>query len=159
MLTARLRERCPSATPAGRAFASGYLLSFDKLGRDGSGKATISPAASVDHVHGVLFHISVRDLPALDRAEWGYVRQDDFVVSPDGCLEAIQAVTYFAPQDICRSGLVPFDWYLELIRSGQREHGFSENHLEKLSDIPAVQDSDTERSMRMFSLCASDSRE
>lgn len=154
MLTARLRERCPSASPAGRAFASGYQLTFDKLGRDGSGKATISPAASGDHVYGVLFHISVSDLPALDRAEWGYVRHDGFTVASTGDLEPLEATTYIAPQKICRRGLPPFDWYLELIRAGQREHGFSESHMRRLSDISAIQDSDPHRSERMFSLCA-----
>lgn len=76
MLTARLNERCPSAKPAGCAFAPGYRLTFDKLGRDGSGKATITPAAPEEQVSGVLFTVSRDDLPALDQAEWGYVRQE-----------------------------------------------------------------------------------
>jgi len=154
MLTTRLRERCPSAEPLERAFAPGYLLTFDKLGRDGSGKATISPAAPVEKVDGVLFHISEADLPALDRAEWGYVRHNDFAVAPAGSPNRLRAVTYIAPPQICRSGLSPFDWYLELIRAGRLEHGSSEEDLRRFSNISTIRDSDTDRSLRMFRLCA-----
>lgn len=154
MLTARLRERCPSANPVGRASAPGFLLNFDKLGRDGSGKATIRAAAPGDYVHGVIFHISSSDLPALDRAEWGYARLDGLPVTLDESAKTVHATTYIAPQNICRSGLAPFDWYLELIRCGQREHGFCESHLKRLSDITTVRDRDIERSLRMFGLCS-----
>jgi hypothetical protein len=42
MLTARLRERCPSARPLGLAAAPGYGVAFNKQGMDGSGKATLA---------------------------------------------------------------------------------------------------------------------
>ena len=152
MLTARLRERCPSVRPLGRAWVPGWQLTFDKLGRDGSGKATIIPATAEDMVSGTLFNMSASDLPALDRAEWGYIRHDDFSVTTASGPQPVLAVTYIAPPQICRSGLSPFDWYLELIKAGQREHGCSEEDLRSLSDIPTIQDGDSDRSARMFRL-------
>jgi hypothetical protein len=58
------------------------MLTFDKLGRDGSGKATIRAASTENHVGGVLFRILEDDFPALDQAEWGYIRRDSFSVLP-----------------------------------------------------------------------------
>lgn len=154
MLTARLRERCPSAMPVGRAFAHGHMLTFDKLGRDSSGKATIKAASPEENIGGVLFHIREDDLAALDRAESGYIRQESFFVLPAGRAVPLAAVTYIAPPEICRNGLSPFDWYLELIRAGLREHGFSQDYTERLSHVQAIADSDRDRSERMFGLCA-----
>lgn len=154
MLSARLRERCPSASPLGRASAPGYRLTFDKLGRDGSGKATIVPGDPDRRLNGVLYHISRTELPALDDAEWGYIRRDDFSVVASEGLAALEAITYIAPPKICREGLFPFDWYLELIRAGHREHGGSDEQVGSLSDIPVIEDDDRDRSARMFSLCA-----
>ncbi|MBX2806036.1 MAG: gamma-glutamylcyclotransferase [Hyphomicrobiales bacterium] len=151
MLTARLRERCPSAMAVGRAYASGYRQTFDKLGRDGSGKATIV-ADAFGRVDGVLFRISARDLPALDRAEWGYLRQDEFPVTKLECSAQILAVTYIAPPEICRSGLAPFDWYLELVRAGEREHKSPDDNTESLPTFDTIPDSDRARASRMFSL-------
>ena len=153
MLTARLNERCPSAKPAGCAFAPGYRLIFEKLGRDGSGKAAIAPAAPGEQVSGVLFTISRDDLPALDRAEWGYVRHDAFPVFAAGSPEPVRAVTYIAPREICRIGLSPFDWYLALIKAGMREHGLAGEISENHARIATIQDADRDRAARMFSLC------
>lgn len=153
MLTTRMRERCPSAIPMGRA-APGYGLTFDKVGRDGSGKATIGLASSDERVEGVLFNIREADLPALDKAEGGYVRHDRFPVLPEGSSAPLAAVTYIAPPQNCRDGLCPFDWYLELIRAGLRENGFPEEYANRLSRIRAIEDGDRDRSERMFGLCA-----
>ena len=67
MLAARLRARCPSARVIGRAEATGFHLTFDKIGQDGSGKATLVPGDGV--VPGVLFDLAAEDVHLLDRIE------------------------------------------------------------------------------------------
>ena len=57
MLTARLRERTPSATPIGIGRLTGHVLSWDKRSRaDGSGKCDAEATGHErDVIWGVLF--------------------------------------------------------------------------------------------------------
>jgi len=128
MLTARLAARCPSARALGPAIARGFTFAFAKTGADGSGKATLVAARNAA-LHGVIFRIDRSDLPALDRAEGGYRRIDDFPIEADG--GARSAVTYIAeaPTD----GLLPFDWYHALVVAGAREHELPKAYVDWLA--------------------------
>jgi hypothetical protein len=70
MLTRRLLERTPSATPTGTGYVTGRQLTFDKIGQDGSGKCdaflTERPG---DRVFGVTFEIRSAERDALDAVE------------------------------------------------------------------------------------------
>src|SRR5699024_7994546 len=112
MFCARLRERCPSAEPAGMAELVNYELCWHKRSRDGSGKCDITPKEN-SRVLGVLYQIADTDKHALDRAEGlghGY--------------EKVCAQVHFEGQDLTVStyqatdvdeSLKPYSWYQALV--------------------------------------------
>src|SRR5450631_1314447 len=71
MLTARLRERAPSATAIGIGQLEGHALRWDKHSwRDGSGKCDAEfTGQRSDVVWGAVFELAPEDKPALDQAE------------------------------------------------------------------------------------------
>jgi gamma-glutamylcyclotransferase len=148
MMTARLKARCPSARPAGVAFADNHRLTFWKKGRDGSGKGHLaaSPGASQP---GVLFTLSRDDLVALDGFEGagrGYRRADDFPIRLRDTGEITQAATYIAT-DLDET-LQPYDWYLALILAGAREHAFDAEIIRQLGAVVCREDPEEERASR-----------
>lgn len=127
----RLRRRVPRAEPAGIGWLAGHAVAFDKRGRDGSGKANLSPAPDA-RVWGALYRLHLEDFARLDRFEGGYERVEVRVARPGGGL--VEAITY-------RSGRlldapVAFDWYRRLVLEGAREHGLPEEHVGRLESLP-----------------------
>ncbi|WBU59160.1 gamma-glutamylcyclotransferase family protein [Paracoccus albus] len=148
MLSARLTARCASARVIGTAVAAGYDIAFDKIGQDGSGKATLL-RASTRSVHGALFHLDDVDLALLDQIEGvgrGYDRQS-VSVRHDNKVE--QAVTYIAP-DSCRDAtLLPFDWYRGLVVAGAHERRLPSDWIERVQRIVSLPDPQTDRPRRL----------
>ncbi|MFV0410118.1 MAG: gamma-glutamylcyclotransferase family protein [Paracoccus sp. (in: a-proteobacteria)] len=68
LLAARLRARCTSARRIGSAAAEGFDIAFDKIGQDGSGKATLVPVPG-RKVPGALFQLDNSQMGMLDRIE------------------------------------------------------------------------------------------
>ncbi len=121
MLTTRLTARCPAARPLMRAELAGHTVRYDKLGQDGSAKATLIPAAE-EVTHGILYDFAADEIPVLDRIEGvgiGYQRLDSVVTRDETGVE-IEAFTYIA--DAPEGGLLPFDWYVALVVAGCRQH-------------------------------------
>lgn len=148
MMTARLKARCPSARPAGVAFAENHRLTFWKKGRDGSGKGHLAASPGLAQP-GVLFTLSTDDLIALDGFEGagrGYRRADDFAIRSKATGEITQAATYIAT-DLDET-LKPYDWYLGLIVAGAREHAFDEKIIRELSATACREDPDQTRASR-----------
>lgn len=148
MLTARLKARCPSATPVGVAFADDHRLTFWKRGRDGSGKGHLAANAGTAQP-GVLFTLTTDDLIRLDGFEGaghGYRRADDFTVRRRDTNEITQAATYLATA--IDETLQPFDWYLALILAGAREHAMGEEMVRQLIAAAWHEDPDRARKTR-----------
>jgi hypothetical protein len=101
MFTGRLkaRNRAPSATALGTAFADGYRLTFDKVSTDGSGKCDIEATGNpTDRVYGVLYRIAFADVSGLDEAEGlgkGYRKGEIPIRTTEGILTV---VAYFATE-------------------------------------------------------------
>ncbi len=153
MLSARLRERCPSARPVGIADAFGWAVRFHKHGRDGSGKASLAAADTPEaKVPGVLYEIALYERGDLDRAEGRYLRDDAFAVVLASTGVAATASTYIAEAETCRPGLQPFDWYVGLMLAGAREHGLDPGYIGMLAAVEAVADPDVERATLMINL-------
>lgn len=156
MLAARLAHRCASATVVGAASVGGHRLSFDKLGVDGSGKATLHKVDDERaRVPGVLFEISLPDRDHLDRAESagvGYERVDSFCVTLGSSGEAVTATSYIASQT--QAGLQPYDWYLALIVAGAWEHDLARHHVDRLAGSDFAIDRDEDRHARKLALRA-----
>ncbi len=154
MLNERLAARCPSASPVGIAFAPNHALEFTKTGKDLSGKATLFPQQGA-HQYGVLFNINRNDLSALDKAEgasFGYKRIDAFpiICSPSG--NEMFATTYMAIQT--ESDLKPFDWYLDLVIAGAKQHNLPKKQISSLQNTPYIVDTHTNRKGRLDALAA-----
>jgi len=116
LLPDRLRARVPSAQPLSAACLPDHRLSYNKLGRDGSGKCTLLPAAGAV-VWGGLYRLPRRELRWLDRIEGpGYRRIRVRVRLPDG--RWLSAVAYRARAAALKPGLQPWDWYQRFVLRG-----------------------------------------
>lgn len=151
MLAARLIARCSCARPIGPAYATGFAMAFSKLSVDGSGKAALveRPGAIV---HGVAFELDIASRVLLDRIEGpGYVRQDDFEIKLQRrgvAEEGFEAVTVSASTyHACRhlDGLVPYDWYRDLILAGALENRLPERYFARLRTVCVRPDPDFDR--------------
>jgi gamma-glutamylcyclotransferase len=153
MLTRRLKARAPSALAVGTGFVEGYRLTFDKVSRDGSAKATVEATRNPsDRVYGVLFTIDAEQESTLDRAEGlgkGYSKKEIQVLTSEG---ALLAVTYVAtkrdPTD------QPYHWYKALVVAGAVEHGLPNLYVELLRKIESKPDSNITRKAENESLLA-----
>jgi hypothetical protein len=144
MLTRRLTARTQSARAEGIGYVEGHRLAFDKLSKDGSGKATIEATGKPsDRIYGVLFRIEAEQEGALDRAEGldkGYRKGTVNVVTPSG---AVAASTYIATER--EPACVPYHWYKALVVAGAVEHGLPSAYIELLHTVTSQPDPKPER--------------
>lgn len=156
MLAERLHRRCSSARLVGQAQLPGHRLSFSKIGRDGSGKATLAASEGPGfHVCGVVFELARDDLIALDRIEGrgrGYERIDGIEVIAGAERQPVCVTTYFAQAGHVDDTLVPFDWYLALVVRGARHAGLPSAYCRQLAATPAQMDPDPDRETRREAL-------
>ena len=145
MLTARLRERVPFATPIGIGQLEGHALRWDKRSwRDGSGKCDAEfTGKRSDVVWGVVFEIDPEEKLALDQAEGlgnGYMEKAVNILTEAG---PITAVTYLATDK--DASLRPYHWYKALVIAGAREHGLPSSYRTLLELVITVSDPDPTR--------------
>jgi hypothetical protein len=145
MLTARLRERVPSATPIGIGQVEGYALRWDKRSwRDGSGKCDAEfTGKRSDVVWGVVFELDPEEKLALDQAEGlgnGYMEKVVNILTEAG---PTTAVTYLATDK--DASLRPYHWYKALVIAGAREHGLPSSYRSRLELVITVSDPDPAR--------------
>lgn len=155
MSPARLRavDRTPSAQCVGTARVAGYRLVFDKVGRDGSGKADCERSGMPMHVvHGVLFRIAHGDRPALDRAEDLGNGYDAFDIRVQTVSGSVSALTYLATRK--DATLAPFTWYMQHVLNGARQGGLPPAYIADIEGVAAVRDLDVAREARELSLYA-----
>jgi len=153
MLRQRLDARCPHVRLAGVATLADHRLMFDQYSHvDASGKGGIA-AASGRVVHGVLWSLPVRELPALDCAESrgkGYERMQRTVTHENG---RSLAVTTYLPLNV-RSGLKPWDWYLNLVIAGAEQHDLPDDYVAWIRQVPYKVDPRPDRAARRAGLAA-----
>ena len=145
MLTARLRERVPSATPIGIGQLEGHALRWDKRSwRDGSGKCDAEfTGKRSDVVWGLVFELDPEEKLALDQAEGlgnGYMEAAVNILTEAG---PITAVTYLATDK--DASLRPYHWYKALVIAGAREHGLPSSYRTLLELVITVSDPDPTR--------------
>jgi hypothetical protein len=147
MLTARIRERVPSARAVGPARLIGHILQWHKRSVDGSGKCDIAKTGrNSDEVWGVLFEFDASEKPALDRAEGlgnGYAEKSVEVFTASG---KVNALTYYATTT--DSSLKPYHWYKAFVVAGAREHRLPEAYIGTIEAAPSAADADTDRAAR-----------
>ena len=139
MLTARLRQRTPSATALTLGYLQGHILKCNKKGRDGSGKGNIELTGHLsDWVYGVVYQLDPLEKPQLDRAEslgYGYAQTRVEVVTPQG---AMAAWTYYALR--IDNTLQPYDWYKAFLVHGAQENHLPNHYLTSLAALKSITD-------------------
>ena len=152
MSTIRLTERVPSAHAVAVARLQKHRLKFHKVGKDSSGKGDIECTYDEkDFVYGVVFEILNSEKPQLDSHEGFKNGYDDKIVSiytQDG--KELSAFTYFATN--IDPDLKPYEWYIEHVIRGAREHGLPADYINIILDIDAMADPDTRRHERELSI-------
>jgi hypothetical protein len=147
MLLQRLQRRCKSARVDCVASLPGYRLTFSKLSRDGSGKATLVSDAE-SRVFGVVFDIDQIDVAELDRIEGrgqGYERIAELAALTHPDVKPIAVTAYIAQDGYYDPALQPFDWYRDLVLAGAAQNNLPETYQTALRAIKAVSDPDLER--------------
>lgn len=151
LLTARLRERTPSATALHVGKLWRHELRWHKAAVDGSGKCdVVFVDSAVSHVQGVVYEILLSEKPALDTAEalgTGYAEKR---VEIDVGGASISAWAYCALRTDPEA--VPYDWYKALVLGGAREHQFEQAYLRMLEGVEAKPDADLRRTDRHLAL-------
>jgi gamma-glutamylcyclotransferase (GGCT)/AIG2-like uncharacterized protein YtfP len=130
LLSSRLRERIPSADVFRTARLDDHRLSFGKLGRDGSGKATLVAELGA-HVWGVVYAIDRAHWRLLDRFEPGYARTTVDVTAVSR--ERLSAATYVAP--VAKPHPVASADYVGLVVAGAREHALPGYYIDGLARL------------------------
>lgn len=149
LCTARLEERVGPVEVLGTAVLKQHILRFDKESRDGSRKANaLHTGSENDIVIGVLFKIDVGRKRDLDRAEGlgkGYALKEVDVLCGDNI---VRAYTYYATDPKSTNENLPYEWYLELILSGAKEHNLPPEYIERLQAHPTKEDNDAKRAQK-----------
>ena len=131
MSSARLRERVPQARALGAAQIEGWRFAWNKLGRDGSGKANLVAEARAV-VWGVLYEIRPDDWSILDRFEPGYTRMRH-TLRGGGVRGAQLYVCEALGPDLALQ-----HWYRDHLLEGAREHALPPEYLAKLAGLPVL---------------------
>lgn len=100
---------------------------------------------------GVVFDLDESELLKLDRFEGagkGYDRKDNFPVHVADSQEPLNVVTYIASPSCIDLKLEPFDWYLNLVIAGARQHALPPEYVSALEATPSTTDPDTNRQSR-----------
>jgi cation transport regulator ChaC len=149
MSTARLKapKRVPFAKPKTTGTIFGHALKFNKVSKDRlgnrSGKGHIEETGNQnDLVYGVVFEITEKEKPALDRAEglgYGYAEKTVTVTTSNG---EIEAITYYGTN--LDDSLKPYDWYMGHVIAGARENDLPADYIAKLEQIEATEDPNPE---------------
>jgi gamma-glutamylcyclotransferase len=149
-----LRRRIPDACLLGAGALPGYRLEFRKRGRDGAARSDACLSSDPDaRLPGALYSVSAPDLGLLGAASAGY-RKLEVAVKSGTDLRA--AVAWVAEPGEIVQGLLPWDWYLELIRAGARRLGLDEAHRRWLEAVPTQPDPDANRAALARAVLAGD---
>lgn len=140
------RFRAYGVAPEGvgqAALLAGYQLRFNKRSTDDdSGKANVE-AEPASEVWGVLYTVPPSALSVLDKGEGGYRRIQLVVRTPDN--KNINAWVYVAKRPDNSPTLRPYAWYKRFLVEGAREHSLPAGYVDRLEQVEAIDDADTQR--------------
>jgi len=127
----RLQARVASARVHCRAWLDGHRVSFGKLGRDGSGKATLVEAAG-ERAWGAVYTIDPSHWAELDRFEPGYQRIVITLTTESN--GPLVATTYRAPETA--PDPTAFASYKQTVIAGAIEHALPGAYIDWLRRLP-----------------------
>ena len=138
-----LRRRVPGAELVGPASLHGYRLAFRKRGRDGAARSDACPSADPGAaLPGALYALPSGQLERLGAAGAGYRVAEVELDTPAG---PCRALTFIASPGEVASGLLPWDWYVALIRRGAELVGLPAVHRQWLDAVVVQADPDEGR--------------
>lgn len=126
-------ERLPRACCRGRGRLLEHRFACNKIGRDGSAKANVTPSAGAS-VWGVVWELVPGDLRTLDEYESGYRREIAAVELDDGDLLACQVYL----SDRISDSLLPSAAYRERMIRGALRHGLPDQWISRLQSLAAT---------------------
>lgn len=129
------KKRAPSAKAIGRAKLTGKRLVFNKVSKNGSGKANLVDDPKAE-TWGVLYEIEKKDLDTLDKSEAGYQRTQVTVTTDDGKTRTVQTYISLGPDD----KLKPYDSYKTMLIEGANEFKLPQNYIDELSNVTSLPD-------------------
>lgn len=144
MSSKRLQARVPSATVFGRAVLRGHQLRFHKHSLvDNSAKCDAFETGNPDDLtHGVLFRFEGHEQGQLDMCEGeGYKITRVEVDTEEGT--KLEALIYLA--SLIKPELSPFDWYLQHVLQGAREHALPPDYIAEIEAVRTKPDLDQSR--------------
>lgn len=129
MSSSKLTKRVGQVIDLGKAYLKDYILVFNKLSKDGSGKANVKIKSGVI-TEGVLYELDEDQISKLDKREGvpnHYSRVKRKFTSISG--EPFEAEIYIACTRKIINGLKPTKGYLSIIIEGAAEHNLSDEYL------------------------------
>lgn len=143
----RLIQRVKEIQMVTIAKLSNYQLNFHKVGRDGSGKASINYTGRIeDEVWGTICNMSKEGKKLLDDCEGvgsHYLEKKVTLVTENG--EQVEAFTYMANPTKVKEGLMPFHWYKNYVLAGASQLNFPAHYLQQLIKVDSKPDPDQKR--------------
>jgi hypothetical protein len=137
LCTKRLGKRISSVQVVGTGVLKKHKLKFHKIGKDNSAKAdAFFTDDSSDFVLGVLYEFAQSDKEILDVIEGLGNGYDIKLVKVETENAIVEAFTYFAIR--IDETLKPFDWYVQHLLNGAREHGFPQGYIEAIQEIESI---------------------
>jgi hypothetical protein len=148
MLRARLLRRVRSASDPRVVRVPGYAVRYRKLSVDGSAKCDLVHVGEPSTAYGVVYDIEPEQQAILDCFEGvgGGYHLASVTVQVQGRL--LDVLTYLADDTHLVAGLLPYDWYRDLVVAGARQHGLPDAYVGEQLDVPASPDPDATRSRR-----------
>lgn len=138
-----LQRRVPEARLLGAAALPGRRLAFRKRGRDGAARSDACPSSEPGAMlPGALYELPAGALQRLGAAGAGYQVDEAQVVTPSGPRRAF--VFSARPAEV-EEGLLPWDWYVALLRRGAELLDLPAEHLRWLASVPVQVDADEDR--------------
>ncbi len=141
----RIQSRCPSARLMGMFHLKGYLLSFNKAGKDGSGKGNvIATENDKDWVYGVVFDINSQEIAYLDKAEGLGVDYDKRLIGVhDKNENTIDALIYTAL--LTHDNSKPYHWYKTHLLTGAIEANLPAKYIQAIRNTESITDPNKQR--------------
>lgn len=147
----RLKKRISSASFFKIGKITGHLIKFHKTSKDGSGKTDCYQTNNSENVvWGVVFDINPNQKNDLDKFEGKGTGYEEKLVNILCDNESVTAYMYYATNAI--EGLKPYDWYINHVIVGAKEHRLPEKYIEMLLKQESIIDSDEIRRKQEFDL-------
>lgn len=136
----RLSARILSARLLGTAAVSGWTMSFNKKGDDGSAKCNIRAADA--EIHVAVYEVDRHGKIVLDAIEGVGFGYRTLMISVPGFGSCH---TYIAAQSHIEDELQPYSWYKQLVLTGCEALDFPRDYIAGVQAVEAVSDPDGQR--------------